>query len=139
VIADFAIDTNIAVYALSEGQKCDIALLLLETGPSVSVQLFNEFINVNLRKRRLPWSEIDESLAIINSLVSSVRPLDIELHRRGREVSKRYNLGIYDSMIIAAALLDDCETLYSEDMQHGLIVEQRLTIINPFLTQPEPL
>ena len=133
MISGFAIDTNIAIYALSESSKCDIALLLLETGPSVSVQLFNEFINVNLRKRRLPWPEIDESLAIINSLVSSVRPIDIELHRRGRQVSKRYKLGIYDSMMIAAALLDDCETLYSEDMQHGLVIDERLTVINPFL------
>ena len=133
MISGFAIDTNIAIYALSESSKCDIALLLLETGPSVSVQLFNEFINVNLRKRRLPWPEIDESLAIINSLVSSVRPINIELHRRGRQVSKRYKLGIYDSMMIAAALLDDCETLYSEDMQHGLVIDERLTVINPFL------
>jgi predicted nucleic acid-binding protein len=137
VIADFAIDTNIAVYALSEGPKSDTATLLLETGPSISVQLFYEFINVNLRKRGLPWSEINESLAIINSLVSSVRPVDIELHRRGCEVSKRYKLGIYDAMIIAAALLDDCDTLYSEDMQHGLVIDAKLTIINPFFSEPQ--
>ncbi len=132
-MSGFAIDTNIAVYALSEGPKCDIALLLLEAAPNVSVQLFNEFINVSLRKRQLPWPEIDELLAIINSLVASVRPIDTELHRRGRAISKRYRLGIYDSMIISAAQLDDCETLYSEDMQHGLVIDDSLTIINPFL------
>jgi predicted nucleic acid-binding protein len=130
---DFAIDTNIAVYALSEGPKCDLASLLLEAGPSVSVQLLNEFMNVSLRKRNLPWSEIEESLSVINSLATGVRPIDLEVHKRGREIAKRYKFGIYDSLIIAAALLDDCDTLYSEDMQHGLVIDDRLTIINPFL------
>jgi predicted nucleic acid-binding protein len=137
VIADFAIDTNIVIYALSEGPKCETATRLLETGPSISVQLLNEFINVSLRKRGLPWSEIDDSLAVINGLVSSVRPIDNELHHRGREVAKRYKLGIYDAMIIAAALLDNCATLYSEDMQHGLVIDEKLTIIDPFVSRLE--
>lgn len=137
MIADFAIDTNIPVYAFSEGPKCTIAALVLETGPCVSVQLFNEFVNVSLRKRRLPWLEIDESDAIIISLVSSVRQIDIELHRRGRFISKRHQIGIYDAMTIAAALLDDCNTLYGEDMQHGFVIDERLTIINPLIQQPE--
>ena len=138
MIADFAIDTNIAFYALSAGPKCDIALLLLEGGPSVSVQLLNEFTNASLRKRRLPWPEIEESLAVISSLATSVRAVDTELHRRGREVAKRYKLGFYDSLIVAAALLDECETLYSEDMQHGLVIDGTLTITNPFFAA-EPL
>lgn len=134
MIASFAIDTNIAVYALSDGPKCDTAFLLLEAGPSVSVQLLNEFMNVSLRKRRLPWPEIEELLSVINSLASSVRPIDIEMHRRGRDVAKRYGLGTYDSMILAAALLDECDTFYSEDMQHGMVIDRTLTITNPFLT-----
>jgi predicted nucleic acid-binding protein len=129
----FAIDTNIAVYALSEGPKCDAALALLEAGPSISVQLLNEFANVNLRKRRLPWAEIEESLAIINSLAGSIRSIDLEVHRLGRDIARRYRLGVYDSLIISASILDDCDTLYSEDMQHGLVIDGRLTIDNPFL------
>jgi predicted nucleic acid-binding protein len=97
------------------------------------VQLLNEFMNVSLRKRQLPWPEIEEALAIINSLAASVRPIDVELHRSGRDIAKRYKLGVYDSLIIAAALMDECETLYSEDMQHGLVIDDRLTITNPFL------
>lgn len=38
----------------------------------------------------------------------------------------------WDALIIAAALLADCDTLYSEDMQHGQVFESSLTIINPF-------
>ena len=132
--APFAIDTNIAVYALSEGPKCDAALLVLEAGPTISVQLLNEFTNVSLRKRRLPWDEIEEALVIIQSLVANVRAIDIEMHRSARNIARRYKLAIYDALIIAAALLDECDVLYSEDMQHGLIIDNRLTITNPFLS-----
>ncbi len=135
--AAFAIDTNIAVYALSEGPKCDTALLILEAGPNISVQVLNELTNVSLRKRRLPWAEVEEALNIVQSLVASVRAIDIEVHRSGRDIARRYKLGVYDSLIIAAALLDQCDTLYSEDMQHGLTIDGRLTVINPFLpTEP---
>jgi len=38
-------------------------------------------------------------------------------------------------LIVAAALLADCDTLYSEDMQHGQVFDGRLTIINPFIAK----
>jgi predicted nucleic acid-binding protein len=36
-------------------------------------------------------------------------------------------------MIVAAALLGGCETLYSEDMQDGLLIDRQLRICNPFI------
>jgi predicted nucleic acid-binding protein len=36
-------------------------------------------------------------------------------------------------MIAAAALAADCDTLWSEDMQDGMVVEGRLKIVNPFI------
>ena len=132
----FAIDTNVAIYAFSDDPKNGAAQALLEMGPRISVQLLNEFANASLRKHRRPWPEIEEMLSIINSLAADVRAVDSDLHLFGREIAKRYKTGLYDSLIIAAALLDDSDTLYSEDMQHGLIIEDRLTIINPFLDNP---
>jgi predicted nucleic acid-binding protein len=35
-------------------------------------------------------------------------------------------------MIVAAAILGRCETLYSEDMQDGLVIDHQLSICNPF-------
>ena len=128
----FAIDTNIVIYAFAKEQKSDIALFLLDAGPCVSVQLLNEFANSSRNKRKLPWEEIEESLAMIASLSKSVRSIDLSLHRRGLQIASRYKLGFYDSMIIAAALLDGCATLYSEDMHHGLVIDSTLTILNPF-------
>jgi len=41
-------------------------------------------------------------------------------------------LSFYDSMIVSAALLSGCDVLYSEDMQDGLFIENKLRICNPF-------
>jgi predicted nucleic acid-binding protein len=43
---------------------------------------------------------------------------------------------VYDAMIVAAALLGGCRTLYSEDMQHGLLIDHQLHICNPLIVQP---
>ncbi len=51
----------------------------------------------------------------------------------GRALGVRYGFSVYDAMIVAAALLNGCNTtLLSEDMQHGLLVENHLQIDNPF-------
>lgn len=134
--AGFAIDTNIAVYALSESDKAQPALMVLEAGPKISVQVLNEFVNVSLRKRKLPWPEIEESLIIIHSLSSGVRALDDDVHGLGCDLARRYKLSLYDSLIVAAALLDDCDALYTEDMQNGLVIDGQLTILNPFRDAP---
>ena len=130
----FAIDTNVAVYAFSKDARRLVAMDLLNAGPRISIQLLNEFVSVGLRKRRVEWSEIEESLDIITQLAASTRAVSYEMHDLGRIVSQRFQLSFYDALIAAAALLDECDILYSEDMQHGLIIDGRLTIMNPFLT-----
>jgi predicted nucleic acid-binding protein len=47
-------------------------------------------------------------------------------------ITERYGYSWYDSLIIAAALDAGCDTLYTEDLQHGQVIENRLTINNPF-------
>jgi len=49
------------------------------------------------------------------------------------ELVKKYDFQIFDAFIVTLALEADCDILYSEDMQHKLVVEQKLTIINPFI------
>jgi predicted nucleic acid-binding protein len=43
-----------------------------------------------------------------------------------------YSRAYFDSLILAAALESGCDSLASEDMQNGLVIESRLTIRNPF-------
>lgn len=49
--------------------------------------------------------------------------------------SVQYQYSHWDSLIIASALQNNCNKLYSEDLQNGQIIEKKLTIINPFLNQ----
>jgi predicted nucleic acid-binding protein len=128
------IDSNILIYLLSANvRKANQAETVVRAGGRISVQVLNEIANVALRKLAMPWAEINEVLALIRSMCPA-EPLTIETHDRGRLVSERYGLSVYDAMIVAAALLADCETLYSEDMQDGLLVERQLRICNPFAT-----
>jgi predicted nucleic acid-binding protein len=45
----------------------------------------------------------------------------------------KYDLQYFDSLIVASALEAKCKVLYSEDMQHQLIIENKLKILNPFI------
>ena len=36
-------------------------------------------------------------------------------------------------MIVASAMEHGCDTIWSEDMHNGLVIENRLRILNPFM------
>lgn len=126
-------DTNVLLYLLSQdAKKADQAEVVLNKGVMISVQVLNEVTQVLRRKIKLSWPEIHTFLALIQSLCT-VQPLTVETHAQGLTLAERYHFSVYDSMIVAAALLAQCRILYSEDMQHGLLVEGRLLIQNPFV------
>ena len=126
------IDSNVILYLLSaDTKKADAAEAILHAGGLISVQVLNEIANVAVRKLGMSWTEINQFLAPLRSLCT-VEPLTVETHDRGREVAERYGLNVYDSMIVAAALLAECTVLYSEDMQAGLLVDKQLRIADPF-------
>lgn len=126
------IDTNILVYAASgDPAKAGIAEDVIGKGGMVSVQVLNELANVLRRKARLTWRETGLFLATVQALLT-VTPLTLEMHTTALLLAERYTLSIYDAMIVAAALLGDCDVLWSEDMQHDMVVEDRLRIMNPF-------
>lgn len=126
------IDTNILLYLLSANkEKAEKAEAILRSGGRISGQVLNETANVARRKLSMSWPDVKELLTLIRSLCP-VDSLTIETHSRGMAIAERYQLSIYDAMIVAAALLSGCHTLYSEDMQHGLLVDQQMRIRNPF-------
>ncbi len=127
------IDTSVLLYLLSaDNHKADRAEIIVRAGGLISVQVLNEIANVARRKLAMSWAEINEVSALIRS-VCPAAPLTVETHDRGRLVAERYGLSVYDAMIVAAALLGGCETLYSEDMQDGLLIDRQLRICNPFI------
>ncbi|WP_454883006.1 PIN domain-containing protein [Sphingomonas oryzagri] len=132
------LDTNVILYLLSPDEaKADRAEQLLRDGPTISVQVLNEIASVGRRKLKLDWRELDEILALVRGL-AQVTPLGIDTHQSGIGLARRYNFSVYDSMIVAAALEAGCGTLWSEDMQDGLRVDDRLTIRNPFTSHSTP-
>lgn len=125
-------DTNILIYALEEGAKGKAARRLLDEGGRVSVQCLNEFANVARRKLGLDWDEIEEAVSRTRQDCGPVIALGERIHVEGLRLARRYQLSIYDSMMAAAALSAGCTALYSEDMQDGLVIDGRPTVVNPF-------
>ncbi|NYZ13279.1 PIN domain-containing protein [Azospirillum sp. RWY-5-1] len=128
------LDTNILVYLASgDPEKADRAEHIVNQGGTISVQVLNELANVARRKMRLSWQDTGTLLSLIRALLT-VHPLTLATHELGLALAERYGLSIYDAMIVAAALQAECDTLWSEDMQHGLEIDGGLRIVNPFRT-----
>lgn len=128
------IDTNIWVYAHLDvdDNKCTIALKLLETLPILvaSTQVLNEYYSVMLKKKVADTLIQDNIEVMIN--VSEIQLIQITTLRLAHKIKLQYGFSYWDSLIVASALEADCTVLYSEDMQHKQIIENCLTIINPF-------
>lgn len=128
--AEFA-DTNVLLYLLDEGPKADRAEEILAQGPRISVQILNECLVNCRRKAGMSWAEAGDFLTGIEALCP-VEPLSLRTHQVGRALAERYQLAVYDAMVVAAALIAGCTTLWTEDMQAGLLVEGQLRLVNPF-------
>jgi predicted nucleic acid-binding protein len=125
-------DTNVLLYLLSaDTVKAGRAEQVLAGRVAISVQVLNEFANVARRKHSLSWSELDQMLADIRHF-AEVHALTLQTHQRGLALAQRYQLGLYDAMIAAAALEAGCSMLVSEDFQHGQVFDGSLTVHNPF-------
>jgi predicted nucleic acid-binding protein len=127
-------DTNILVYVVGqEDDRTNTAEALLAGGGIISVQVLNELANVSRKKLRMSWEEIEEALAAIRILCPSPVPLTIDTHDAGRRIAAKYGYSMFDGLIAASALEAECDTLYSEDLQDGQVIDGRLTIRNPFV------
>ena len=124
-------DTNVLLYLVTDTARADQVTALLSEGGVISVQVLNEFANVARRKYAAPWDRLAEVLAVLRATLD-VRPLDLPTHLLGIELAERYGYSVYDSLLLAAARLAGCETIWSEDMQHGQRIDEALTIRNPF-------
>ncbi len=130
--AEAFFDTNVLLYLVSaDAEKADRVEELLTQPSIISVQVLNEFTNVASRKFAMPLTEIREALETIRRICRT-EPIIVEDHDRALDVMERYKFSLYDSVIVASALRNDCEVLYTEDLQHGQVIERQLEILNPF-------
>jgi predicted nucleic acid-binding protein len=126
------LDSNVLLYLISaNAAKADRAEELIARGGCASVQVLNEFASVASRKYAVPWSNIADILGTVREVIFVV-PLTIETHEKALELAPRTRYGFYDCLILASALQAGCETLYSEDLHTGHIIDGQLTLQNPF-------
>jgi predicted nucleic acid-binding protein len=132
--ADF-LDSNVLIYAFTADRRAAIAQALLQTRPIISVQGLNEFANVARRKLGMDWQEVRDALSDLRVLCPTVLALDLATHDEALRIAERYGYSIFDAQIVASALQAGSDTLWSEDMHDGMVIDGRLRISNPFRTE----
>jgi predicted nucleic acid-binding protein len=133
--AEVFFDTSVLLYLLSKDtEKANRVETLLAERGTISVQVLNEFAAVAIRTLKMPMSEVREILDTVR-VVCDVKPVTIETHDRALAIVERYGFSLYDSLLIAAALLAGSKLLYCEDLQHGQLIGRQLRIVNPFVAR----
>jgi len=129
-----AIDTNILVYCHSNDEldKQKMAASLFSFNPVISTQVLSEYINVVKRKLCLPKDKIMD-VCLQNIELCTLQPVTIVTLKYAKHLLNLYDFQLFDSIIVASALEANCGILYSEDLHNGLVVENQIEIINPFI------
>jgi predicted nucleic acid-binding protein len=128
------VDTNIWIYAhlrTPNEPRHARALALVEhlADGVISAQVASEYYSVMLRSKQSDdW--IQKNLGIMLGYVR-LQPVNETVLREAWRIRDRYGFSIWDSQIVAAAIEAGCRTLFTEDLQHGQIIET-LAIVDPF-------
>jgi predicted nucleic acid-binding protein len=79
----------------------------------------------------LPRKEIEEEFELHTVNTGTIK--------KAIEIKIKYKFSFWDSLIVASALENRCNILYTEDLQHGQVIETTLKIVNPFKLSLEEL
>lgn len=131
------LDTNVLVYATDKktaGRRHLIARDIVDaaSGAKIAVaeQVLIEFINVALRKTKLPLQDVNPYVRaflgdFLLLLPSRTAVGDV------MELLRRYRLSVWDAHLVAVCFAHGCDVLLSEDLQDGARYNG-LTVLNPF-------
>ena len=131
---DYFVDTNVLIYCytVTEPDTHQKARqIVMPKGTTTTTQVLPEMANTLLRKFKTEWPEIKSTLDEIQSQFTIHQNSPKTIHDAIR-IANRYGYSFYDLLIIAAALESRCSVFYSEDMQAGQVIDDVLTIRNPF-------
>lgn len=104
--------------------------MLSRDGVGLSVQVLAEFYVNATSKLKLPEARVLRVLEKLGAF--PVLPVDETVFWSALEIRKRYGISYWDSAILAAAMELGCDTVYSEDLNHGQIYAG-VKVVNPFL------
>lgn len=99
----------------------------------VSVQVINEVCVNLIKKAGFSESQISQLIA---SFIENYQVIELEQDTlmTASDLRRRYSVSFWDSLVISCALQAHVPVLYSEDLQHEQVIEDRLKIINPFVS-----
>jgi predicted nucleic acid-binding protein len=127
------IDTNVLAYAYDGDSpaKREIARRVLNDlgGAVISTQVLLELYAVLTRKLGLPQETAYQAVDALMDL--EVVPTDERLVSDGLRLSVDSNISHWDALIVVAASRAGCDTLLTEDLSHGQVIEG-VRIVNPF-------
>ncbi len=134
------IDSNVWLYHLMidstassalETRKRTLAINLInDVNGIVSTQVINEVCSVLKRKAAFTELQIKQVIESFYNRVAVVE-LDRQILIHGTQLRTRYGFSFWDGLIVASALSVNADIIYSEDMQDSLLIEGKITIINP--------
>jgi predicted nucleic acid-binding protein len=136
----FFLDTNVLIYTFdrtdsSKRRKANGLLAdALETHRGIiSYQVVQEFLNVATRKFSDPMNAPEAQLYLARILMPlcEVFP-DSALYSQALSIAGESGLAFYDALIISSAIAGGCETVWTEELQHGRQIGT-VTIRNPFV------
>ena len=133
-MSKIALDSNILIYnhSLDNENKRLIAVDFFKENPVVSSQVISEYLNVMKRVFKMQKLELMQ-LCSLWLEKCTVQPVILSTIKLAQDLVGKYDFQVFDGIIIAAALEADCDILYSEDIQDGQIIENKLKIVNPFI------
>ncbi len=132
------IDSNLWIYLFVESKDSranteNIEKIILTNARNIFIsnQVLNEFSNVLLKKYNATSKDIKDFIANILALVE-VNTIDKITTFQALDLVDRYSIAFYDALIVSSALFSGCNILYTEDMHHNQLIENKVRIINPF-------
>lgn len=133
------VDTNILVYCFDDADrtKKKKALETIErlwdaSQGVLSLQVLKEFFVTVTEKLPSKMDFQDAKAAIMDLLSWNIFHETRSSLKKTLEIVQRHHLSLWDANIVAAAILSDCNTLYTEDLQHNQSIEE-VRIVNPLL------
>ena len=128
-------DTNTIIYLYDETETVKQKIIhqsfaLIQ--PVISTQVLNEMSNLMLKKFKVDVTTVNTIVDNLNDFADIVS-IELVHIKKALQIKEKYQYSYYDSLIIASALESKCKILYTEDMQHGQLINNVLTIVNPYL------
>lgn len=132
------LDTNILLYSISsnpqEASKRFRALELLDAQTNcLSIQVLQEFYVQATRATRPDAIPHQLATQLIHSWSRfRIQDMTMPILQSALRIRTNHQLSFWDSAVVAAALALGCNRIYTEDLNHGQVIDG-LTILNPFL------